>query len=257
MTTAIRRVLSIVSWIAACVCLGAAASGQQASSADDASPFDGEWTVTFSVSSPPGGYQLTAGVSSVSPGHLHYRIEKRFTVERDGRISLQGADAGTFHHHQTVHYEGKVGTYRWDQQALCKITGVATATPNGPEARQPYTRRLELTIEWAAGNGTEFFQTELGTFAGAVYVSDDGTQVIATRPFGLPPFSQPLAYWSSKWQMTPANDTVDEISPDVLQERVTYSSTRETVLEPATGQAKGLERIEIRHVRQMGLVPRG
>ena len=231
-------------------------AAQQAAPAGGGNPFDGQWTLTFSAHSPPGGIVMSTGSSTISPGHLQFRGDKRFAVGRDGKFAFQGADAGTFHIDLTTHSASEVSAWRQDQQPLCKFKGTATATPNPPGAREPYARQLELSIEWTGGNGTYFTRTSLGTFAGAFSVSADGTQVTSTRPWA-PPYTQRLTYWSSQWKLTPTRVMVEETGPDELQERVTYEGSRETPLEPLSGQAKGTERIEVKQVRQLKLVPRG
>jgi hypothetical protein len=58
-----------------------------------ANPFDGEWSLTFDVNTPPGGVTLTNEYGSDSPFHLVFHASKRsfrpggtFTKAKRGRL---------------------------------------------------------------------------------------------------------------------------------------------------------------------------
>ena len=59
-------------------------------------------------------------------------------------------------------------------------------------------------------------------------------------------------------ELTSTRTSREEISPDVIVERTDYRATRQGTLRVGPGQEVPVtERIEVKHVRHLNLVPRG
>lgn len=220
------------------------AAGQQAGPAN---PFDGEWTLTFDVQTPPGGVTLPWN----SPYHMGFHGYKRsFRVEADGTFAWRDVDDGGLDINSLV-----VGTTKaWERhQPLLKASGKATAVLTPPGSPQPYDRSLEVNLDYSGGNGA-YGDNHGG--AGAYIVDAAGEQMTVTG-VGGPPTTIPVTYWKVTWNLKPARVVREEISPNAIRETVTYEGSRPAENTTILGRYKVTERIEVKHVRYSRLVPRG
>ena len=148
-----------------------------------------------------------------------------------------------------------VGTTEvWEShRPLLKAGGKATATPTPPGSPQAYERSLEVDLEYTGGNGA-YGDSRGGS--GAYSVDSAGEQMTVTG-VGGPPTTIPVTYWQAKWSLKPARIVREEISPDEVRETTTYEGSREAENATSLGKYKVTERIEIKQVRNLNLVPRG
>lgn len=217
--------------------------------------FDGEWTLTFDVATPPGGVTLTNEYGSISPYHVVFRATKRsFQVQTDGTFAWREEEDGALKINGTGNYFGTRNTYWESHQPLLKAVGKATATRNVPGSPQPYERSLEVTLDWTGGNGA--YADNYGG-AGSYVVDAVGEQMTVTG-VGGPPTQTPMVYWQAKWSLKAARIVREEIGPDQIRETTTYEGTRQAEIATQTsGSHKVTERIEVKQVRNLNLVPRG
>jgi len=211
-------------------------------------PFDGEWTLTFDVNTPPGGVTLPYN----SPYHMHFHASKRsFQVKADGTFAWREMDDGSLKINGS--YNPGPGTFWESHQPLLKAGGTATATPTPPGSPQPYDRSLKVHLDYSGGNGA--YAGSLGG-SGAYIVDAAGEQMTVTGVWG-PPTTLPVTYWQAKWKLKPARIVREEISPDEIRETTTYEGSRPAEIPTNIGKYKVTERIEVKQVRNLGLVPRG
>jgi hypothetical protein len=59
------------------------------------------------------------------------------------------------------------------------------------------------------------------------------------------------------WSVSSTNTTREEIAPDVILERTSYQASRQGTLRALGQEIPVTERIEVKHVRYLNLVPRG
>ena len=213
-------------------------------------PFEGEWTLTFDVATPPGGVAL--------PWNPHYHMafhasKRSFQVKADGTFAWREVDDGSFKANSTVVVAG-TQTEVWEShQPLLKAGGKATATPTPPGSPQPYERSLEVNLDYSAGNGV-YGDNHGG--AGTYIVDATGEQMTVSG-VNAPPTTLPVTYLNAKWELKPASTAREEVSPDVIRETITYEGSRPAENTTILGKYKVTERIEVKHVRYSRLVPRG
>jgi hypothetical protein len=221
-----------------------------------ANPFAGEWTLTFDVNTPPGGVTLgDMSGSSSSPYHMVFHASKQsFQVAADGTFSWRKADDGSVTINGTYNYSGApVMTYWATHQPLLKAAGTATATPTPPGSPQPYDRTLQVDLDWTGGNGT---YGDSGGGGGAYIVDADGEQMTVTGL--LTTTTLPVTYWQAQWSLQPARTVREEIGADETRETTTYEGSRQAEVPTMNmGTYTVTERIEVKHVRNLKLVPRG
>lgn len=210
------------------------------------SPFDGEWTLMFDVATPPGGVSLPYN----SPYHMVFHASKKtFQVKADGTFAWREVDDGSLKIN-TIAATAKV----WEShQPLLKAEGTATATPTPPGSPQPFDRNLRIDLDWTGGNGA---YGDNGGGRGSYFVDATGEQMTVTGVGGHAT-TLPVTYWQAKWNLKPARIVREEISPDELRETTTYEGSRPGEIPTSIGNYKVTERIEVKHVRNLGLVPRG
>jgi hypothetical protein len=212
-------------------------------------PFEGEWTLTFDVATPPGGVPL--------PWNPHYHMafhasKRSFQVKADGTFSWREADDGSYKMNTTVNVAG-TQTEAWaTHQPLLKVGGKATATPTPAGSPQPYDRSLEVNLDWSAGNGA-YGDNHGGA---GTYIVDAAGEQMTVSGVNAPPTTLPVTYLNAKWELKPASTVREEISPDQIRETITYKDSRQAEVPSKIGNYKVTERIEVKHVRNLGLVPR-
>ena len=237
--------------VAALIIVGTIASAQ---GAEPGNPFDGKWSLTFDVTTPPGGVTLrdTFGGSN-SPYHLTFHASKKsFKVKEDGTFVWSEVDDGSLKIDSTYNFPGTPPTtWRESHQPLLKAGGTATATPTPPGSPQPYDRTLQVDLDWTGGNGTYF---NSGGGSGAYIVGADGTQMMVTGPTTT---TIPVTYWQAKWSLKPARIVREGISANEIRETITYEGSRQAAVKTMMGNVQVTERIEVKHVRNLQLIPRG
>jgi hypothetical protein len=132
-----------------------------------------------------------------------------------------------------------------------RAAGKATATRTSPGSPQPYDRSLELNLEYSGGSGA-YADNHGG--GGAYIVDAAGEQMTVTGPTTT---TIPVTYWQAKWNVKPARTVREEIGPDEIRETTTYEGSRPAEVATRDGKYKVTERIEVKHVRYLNLVPRG
>jgi len=218
------------------------AAGQQAGAGN---LFDGEWKLSFYVDTPPGGVVLPYN----SPYHMHFRgYQHSFRLKEDGTFALpDGVDGGL-----TINTTVVGTTQVWERhQALLKASGKATAVPTPPGSPQPYERSLVINLDYTGGSG--MYGDNRG--GGGVYIVDAAGEQMTVTGLG-PTTTHPVTYWKSKWELKPDLSFREEVSPDVVRETTGYSGVREAEVTTNIGKYKVTERIQVMHVRYLGLVPR-
>ncbi len=216
-------------------------------------PFDGEWSLTFDAATPPGGVTLRDMYGSNSPYHMVFQASKRsFQVQADGTFTWRELNDGALKINSTANYFG-TQTRIWEShRPLLKSSGQATAMPAPAGSPQAYDRSLQVDLDWTGGSGA--YGDDHGG-SGAYIVDAAGEQMTVTG--GVTASTIPVTYWQAKWTLKPARAVREEISADEIQETTTYQGTRQSEVQTSVGKYQVTERIEVKHVRQMKLVPRG
>jgi hypothetical protein len=217
-------------------------------------PFDGEWSLSFDVATSPGGVTLTNQYGTDSPYHMTFHASKQsLQVKADGTIAWRDFENGALRIDGTANYVGTRTKHWASHRPLLKAAGKATATPTPSGSPQPYDRSLEVNLEYTGGSGT-YGDNHGG--GGAYLVDAAGEQMTVTG--GVTTSTIPVIYWKAKWSLKPTRIVRQEISPNEICETTSYAGTRQAEIATQTsGKYKVTERIEIKHVRNLNLVPRG
>lgn len=217
-------------------------------------PFDGEWTLTFDVATPPGGVTLTNEYGSDSPYNMMFQASKQsLQVADDGTIAWRDFEDGSLSINGTANYFGTQTKHWARHQPLLKAAGKATAKLTRPGTPQPYDRSLEVNLDYTGGSGT-YGDNHGG--GGAYSVDAAGEQMTVTG--GVTTSTIAVTYWKAKWTLKPTRIVREEISPDQIRETTTYEGTRQAEIPTLnSGKYKATERIEIKHMRNLNLIPRG
>jgi hypothetical protein len=217
-------------------------------------PFEGEWSLTFDVATPPGGVTLTNEYGTDAPYHMAFHASKRsLQVAADGTIAWRDFENGALRISGTANYFGTQTKHWASHRPLLKAAGKATATPPPPGSTQPYDRRLEVNLDYTGGSGT-YADNHGG--GGAYIVDAAGEQMTVTG--GVTNSTIAVIYWQAKWTLKPARTVREELSPGEIRETTTYEGTRQAEIATQTsGKYQVTQRMEIKHVRSLNLVPRG
>jgi hypothetical protein len=240
-------------------------------------PFDGEWSLEFRVATRPGGESRVAsrGITpeDVQTINLLMHVSRpSFAVGADGSLRWEQREEGLVHWDDFSRLVGKTATS--DCQVVLRGTGEATATPAPAGSGRTYDRRLTLELSWAGSNGSGL------DHAGkpwTVALSADGSQW--TTNYG----TAAVVSEKSLWELEPASTEREEIAPDVIRETAIYRASRQKQRasrqkqrasrqkQRASRQKQSeayklgippapltiTERIEIKHIHYLNLVPRG
>jgi len=217
-------------------------------------PFDGEWSLVWDLSTAPGGATLSIPGGTISPYNASYHAAKsRFQVNEDGSIAWSQSDAGSTSHDGVSSDSKFWGTRSVHLRAAGKVLAPRAATG---ELRAE-DRRLTLDLTTMGGSGYSSGTSSGGTFTVTVIANIDDREMVQF-PGAI---RAPNPPWTVKWQdLKPTRVTQAELAPDVIEETITYEVTRETRIPK---EINGLftppmtERLEIKHVRYLNLVPRG
>ena len=243
----------------ACVVLWAVPPAlAQPGAAGGGNPFDGEWSLVWSISTAPGGATLLVAGGTISPYNTAYHAAKeRFQVKEDGSIEWAQSDAGAMYHNGIWTYEGQSSSFWGDRKVHLRATGQARAPRTATGERRAEDRRLTLDLTTMGGSGYSSGTSLSGTHTSTVVADIDDREMVMF-PGAI---RAPNPPWILKWQdMKPTTVTREELAPGVIRETFTYEATRQLrIPEEVAGKFNPLvtERIEIKHVHYPRLVPRG
>lgn len=207
--------------------------------------FDGQWSLDFFAATRPGGETQRVGMSTLSPLNLLFRaVRSDFRVAEDGKVNWTERTNGQWH-------SDVVATMDSGQRSIASQTTEPLLKAKGTVDDQ---RKLTLTLRWSHGSGP--FIGGLGTTGGTLTVSADGETLTIKSDDGT--VSLPHKYLTTEWTLQPASIEQQEQGPDMIREVTTYKARRQgTLNEWGSGPLPVVERIEVKQIRQLKLVPRG
>ena len=228
-------------------------AAQQAAPAGGANPFDGEWSLDLTIATAPGGLSI----ASLSPYNSHHKVEnRRFEVKADGSFEWLAREAGTMHDDGVT----SVGnSFKNDFQLHLRGKGKAELPPatGGPE--RPGDRRLknlQLTFLLGDGRGSAVTNGNYG-FSVGVSSADSAQMTFTSHPGGHVVTVAGVHEEVTPWpELRSTSVTREETAPDVVVETARYEASRQGTRR-GPGQVPVTERIEVKHVRHLKLVPRG
>jgi hypothetical protein len=227
-------------------------AAQQTAPAGDANPFDGQWSLQVSFATGPGG----ASYPGVSTFNCLYAGENRqFEVKADGTFEWLAREAGTQHDDGI----SANSSFQNDFQLHLRGRGKAERAPRTGGPERPGDRRLSLQLSFIGGDGRGSAVNMLGSGFSIGVVSADLMQMTFTSYPGGNVITVATVPHEVTWPaLTSASTTREETSPDVIVETTTYQANRQGTLRVGPGQEVSVtERIEVKHVRYLNLVPRG
>lgn len=200
-------------------------------------PFDGEWSLVLDVSTAPGGATLIRGDTTISPYNFEiHGANERFQVKEDGSFEWSQSDAGSTLCNGVI--DNSTGTTRfWASQKL-ELRAAGKIEVTRPAAGEPRDEDRGLTVETTFIHGNGYYSVTGPTVTATIALSNP-----ANGPAGVEP-----------WNLKPKRVTKEELAPDVIRQTITYEATRQT---RNPSEAPLTERIQVKHVRYLGLVPRG
>ena len=207
-------------------------------------PYDGQWSLQFQMDTRPGGETIQMGQVTTSPFIVHLLAGKKFiTVSPEGKITWESPDCGALRCEKFSTYpKGVSGHVTDDHRVMLRVSGSLLQQ-----------RKLNLNVQWSLGDGRVTTSASTGVQALLVYtVGGDGSTLTVTGPG--PTYTAPLQYQGFTWTLAPETIEQQELSQDVIQEVATYRSARSGTY---GGVVPVIERIEIKQVRHLNLVPRG
>jgi hypothetical protein len=225
------------------------ANGQHAAP----NPFDGNWSLRVSFATAPGGVSYPG----VARFNCLYRAEnRRFQVKADGTFEWLARDAGRMHDDGV----SSGGRFQNDLQQHLRGQGQAELPPatGGPE--RPGNRHLKnLKLSFMGGDGRGSAVNTGGWGYSIGVVSADLTQMTFTSYPGGNVITVATVPHEIFWpELSSTSVTRDEIAPDIIVETALYQGSRQGRLRVGPGQEVPVtERIEVKHVRHLNLVPRG
>jgi hypothetical protein len=215
-------------------------------------PFGGKWSLTIDMTTAPGGATLAIPYATISPYHCTYHAEKReFQVKEDGTFEWAENDAGsTSHDGKSEHF-----SFTGDRRLNLRASGNVQARTAG-EAREE-DRRLTLKLEVIGGNGRATGTGGGRTNTGIFIVSADWSQ-FTNYPGGT---TVPNPVWAIDWtDLKPSSVKDEDLGSEVIRRTTRYQAARPSRI---PSEVNGLftppvmERIEVKQVRYLNVVPRG
>lgn len=244
-----RRVLRLPLPIAALLCAIIATSAPApAQEPAGPNPFDGEWSLEFSAQTRPGGETRTYPNDTQHINMQFLARRESFTIAAGGSLRWEQRDGGLFHSDNFSRAAGTTSVQ--DQRPVLRVSGVAKATSAPAGSGRAYDRRLTLDVAWTGGDGTLL---DHGLRSHVIDLSADGSQYTTSG------YTTAASYQTSNWELEPASVQREEIAPDAIRETTTFRLSRATTTQHNQGQRPIplTERIEIKHVHYLNLVPRG
>jgi hypothetical protein len=243
-------VLQSLRWMALGYALVAAAPlaiGQQ----PGRNPFDGEWSLELSIATAPGGVSTSLAAPYNS---LHVINSVRFKVPRDGTIRFLAHEAGKMHDDGV----SPSSSFQNDFQLHLRGLGKAEPPPLAAGLERPGDRRLNLTqLSFILGNGRGSSRNTLGSGYSIGVSSADSAQMTFTSYPGGHVVTVAGVHEEHSWpELRSTSLTREEVAPDVLVETVVYKADRQGTRRALGQEIPVTERIEVKHVRNLKLVPR-
>lgn len=226
--------------------LAAAAYGVEPSG----SKFDGQWSLELQISTKPGGETVRSAEALIAPFHVQVTASNpSFTVDEAGKFSWDSRDCGRSH--STKHATFEAGGSSDTTEQTCVMLKV-----QGNVSDQ---RVITIDPQWTSGNGRLSTATSTGGLVLYAYsVSGDGSTISVSTSGNLPgdyrTFSYPVKYQGAPWTLSPESIQQIEIGPDEIRETATYRGQRQGTY---AGAVPVIERLEVKQVRHLELVPRG
>jgi hypothetical protein len=176
----------------------AQAFGQESKPLDD-HPFDGEWTLIFTVSTPPGGVKLKPPYVATTQTH-HVRglsLRRSFGIDQEGKFAWEERTEGRFRN-WGLSGNPTLYPYRSDHEMVLRVEGQAAVGPPMPKSDAPREQHLKLRLAWAYGSGSGITATPMQ--APIDYrLSRDGNKMTATT-FGSSSTSD-APYAAFDWEL--------------------------------------------------------
>lgn len=216
----------------------------------DNSLFDGQWSLSLQISTRPGGETLEGNNVVTSPFYVQITAENpSFTVSQEGKFSWDGRDSGrskVVKH--GIYPRGVTDDVSEQTRVLLKAQGTVSEQ-----------RVLTMDPQWTIGAGQFTNINNRGViYIGSYTVSDDGGTLTIRGTTNVSPsvqtYSAPVSYEGKPWELAPASIEEREIAPDVIREEATYRAQRQGTY---AGTVPVTERIEIKQIRYLKLIPRG
>ena len=202
----------------------------------------------------PGGETHRVGTITLSPQNLLFQVARSdFHVGEDGKFQWMERATGQWHS-DTISTDdlGQRSISVQDTEPLLLADGAVTLvdSPAGDEK----TKTLKLTLKWSHGSGT--FIGGMGNVTGTLAVSADGQTLTISSDKGT--VSLPHKYLTTEWTLTPKSVEREEEGPDAIREVTTFEVRRQGTLNDwGSGPLPVAERLEVKQIRHLKLVPRG
>lgn len=228
-------------------------TAQQAAPAGGGNPFDGEWSLKLSIATAPGG----VSASFVSPyNSLHMAENRRFEVKADGSFEWLAREAGKMHD-DGVSPGGS--SFQNDFQLHVRGRGSAEPSPRAGGQERPGDRRLNLNLTFLLGDGRgSAINSGDYSFSIGVSSADSAQMTFTSHPGGnvvsVAGVHDELTPWP---ELRSTSVSREEIAPDVVVETALYRASRQGTRRALGTEIPVTERIEVKHVRYLKLVPRG
>ena len=189
--------------------------------------------------------------------YLYHLENRRFEVKPDGTFQWLARAAGAQHHD----YHRTGGSGHTDFEMHLRGKGKADPPPEDATGSGLGNRRLSVQLSLLAGNGRGSYLI-YGFPASQVHVvSADLSQITTTM---ISPTQTGTVTTSAgeglqvKWDdLRSTSVKRDEIAPDVIVETTLYEASRQSTLAIPDQNPPVTQRIEVKHVRYLNLVPRG
>lgn len=235
--------------------LAAGSNRSAAQQAGGGNPFDGQWSLTYSASTAPGGVSMPFA----TPYNSHHVVENpQFEVKADGSFEWLAREAGKMHDDGVT--PGGSGRYQNDFQLHLRSRGKAELPPETGGPERPGDRRLKnLKLSFLLGDGRGSASNIDGsgyTFSIGVSSADSAQMTFTAHPGGNVVTVAGVHEEVKPWpELRSTSVSREEIAPDVVVETTLYRSSRQGTRWRT--EVPVTERIEVKHVRHMKLVPRG
>lgn len=227
----------------ACVVSCAAAPAPAQPGAGNGNPFEGEWSLVLDINTAPGGATLTFAGTTTSPyNYAIHAAKQRFQVKEDGSFEWSQNDAGSSNYNGVLNNSTGTARFCGSQNLVLRASGKAQAPRTATGELRDEDRRLTIDLTMFHGSGYYSVTSPIVTATTAISNT-------ANVPAGVEPWSD----------LKPTRLTKEELAPDVVRQTTTYEATRQTnnMGADAASVPPTTQRIEIKHVRYLKLVPRG
>jgi hypothetical protein len=225
---------------------------EQAAPVGGKNPFEGEWLLELSITTAAGGVSTRLA----TPYNSHHMVaNRRFEVKADGSFEWLAREAGMMHDDGV-----SAGSSGFQNDFQLHLRGQGKAMPprtaGGPE--RPGDRRLNVQLSLLLGDGRGSSFSPGGSGFSIGVSSADSAQMTFTSYPGGNVVTVAGVHDELTWpELRSTSVAREEIAPDVLVETVRYKSNRQGTRRALGQEVPVTERIEVKHVRYLNLVPRG